>query len=420
MNQGHANPWLVGAIGVVLYLAFKTKETTLPVAVVLLGLGWGESSKFNWRNLFKNLLWVACGVVVGVLVFGTLSWIILGDPLFGLRISEWVEFRNTYAVYSSRVLDTLNALGDGNIDDWYQGYWFRITLLPFLLYLVSGIKSSHQNDVPRKLLYLVPLAYAVFMLISINNRLGYELRFGLPVLPVLSVLAVQFIELKAPEGEGARVKFWATMAGGLVLTMGIRLVLRLFVPGMGWDLGAVILLMYYPLLLTLLFASLLLFHDRVFWHLVNYLVVLSLLISPIASNYRSMFVVRENETSFTEVIKPLVDFESEIEYTPGMRFYATSNTFAKAELRMVKDPVELMALFNVLFDASSTAENFTYAEAPDDIPGDITAKGYDYVLMTDDEWVAMLEDEAGTLKVREMYQPKSSPNGGFVLLMPLE
>jgi hypothetical protein len=321
-------------------------------------------------------------------------------------------------VYSSRVLDTLNALGDGNIDDWYQGYWFQITLLPFLLYLVSGIKGSRDPDVRRKLLYMVPLAYAMFMLISINNRLGYELRFGLPVLPVLSVLAVQFIDLKAP--EGARLKYWAIMAAGLVLAFGVRLALRLIVPPMGWDLGAVILLMYYPLLLTLLFVSLILFNDRVYWHLVNFLVVFSLLIAPIASNYRAMFVVRENEASFTEVIKPLMDFEPDIHFTPDMRFYATSNTFEKAELRMVKDYNELMALFNVLFDASSTAENFTYADAPDDIPGDVTDEVYDYVLMTDDEWVKMLEDEAGMLSVRALYQPKSSPNGGFVLLTPLE
>lgn len=418
MNKGHANPWLVGAIGFLLYLAFKTKETTLPVAVLLLGLGWIGEDGFSWRGLLKNWLWVACGVAGGMVFFGILSWFILGDPFFGLRVSEWVEFRNTYAVYSSRVLDTLNALGDGNIDDWYQGYWFQVTLLPFLLYLISGIKGSRDAYVPRKLLYLVPLAYAVFMLISINNRLGYELRFGLPVLPVLSVLAVQFIDLKAPEGE--RVKYWAIMAAGLAVAFGIRLVLRLVVPPMGWDLGAVILLMYYPLLLTLLFVSLILFHDQAYWDLVNFLVVFSLLLSPIASNYRAMFVVRENEASFAEVIKPLMDFEEEIQFTPGMRFYATSNTFEKAKLRMAKDYNELLALFNVLFDASATAENFTYAENPQDIPGDITAEMYDYVLMTDEEWVAMLADEAGMLRVRELYQPKSSPFGGFVLLTALE
>jgi hypothetical protein len=420
MDKGHANPWLVGALGFVLYLAFKTKETTLPVAVLLIGLGWVESQAFHWRALLKNLLWVVCGLAAGILFFGILSGIILGDPFFGLRISEWCEFRNTYAVYSSRVLDTLNALGDGNIDDWYQGYWFEITLLPFLLYLISGIKGSRDNYVPRKLLYLVPLVYAVFMLISINNRLGYELRFGLPVLPVLSVLAVQFIDLQAPERNSARIKYWGFLALGLILAFGIRLVLRAIVPGMGWDLGAVITLMYYPLLLTLLFASLILFDDQAYAHLVNFLVVFSLLISPIASNYRAMFVVRENETSFNEVIKPLMDFEPEISYHPGMRFYATSRTFDKAELRIVKDEVELMALFNVLFDASSTPENFTYADAPDDIPAEITAVVYDYVLMADDEWVNMLEDEAGTLAVRAMYQPQSSPYGGFVLLMPLE
>lgn len=420
MTKGHANRWLVGALGFTLYLAFKTKETTLPVAVLLLGLGWVENEGFNWRSLLKNLLWVACGAAVGIVFFGLLSWMILGDPFFGLRISEWIEFRNTYAVYSSRVLDTLNAMGDGNIDDWYQGYWFEITLLPFLLYLISGIKGSRDRLMPRKLVYLVPLAYVVFMLISINNRLGYELRFGLPVLPVLSVLAVQFIDLTPSDRKGGRVIYWGVMVLGLMAAFAIRLVLRWFVPTMNWDLGAVILLVYYPLLLTLLFTSLVLFHDQAYWHLVNFLIVFSLLISPIGSNYRAMFVVRANEASFVEVIKPLMDFEADIQFSPEMRFYATSNTFTRAELRIVKDHIELMALFNVLFAASSTAENFTYADDPDDIPADITAEMYDYVLMTDEQWVQMLEDEAGILLVREQYQPKSSPFGGFVLLTPLE
>jgi hypothetical protein len=420
MNNGHANPWLVAALGFVFYLAFKTKETTTPVAVLFLGLGWVGAEGFRWRNLLKNALWVACGFVGGVVFFGILSWIILGDPLYGLRIREWQEFLNTYAVYSSRVLDTLNSLGDGNIDDWYQGYWFEITLLPFLFYLISGIKDSKDAPVTRKMLYMVPLAYVVFMLLSINNRLGYELRFGLPVLPVLSALAPQFIDLNPPKGAGSRLLFWGVMGIGLVVVFGVRLVLRWIAPSMTWDLGAVITLMYYPLLLTALFVSLIMFHDRAYWHLVNFLVVFSLLISPMASNYRAMFVVRENEVRFTEVIKPLMDFEPEINFSPEMRFYATSTTFEQAQLRIIKHRDELMAIFNVLFDASATRENFTYAEAPQDIPGDIVTKGYDYVLMTDDEWVTMLEDETGTLRVREAYRPMSSPNGGFVLLTPLD
>ena len=419
MNKGHANPWLVASLGFVFYLAFKTKETTMPVAVLFLGLGWVAGERFSWRNLLKNALWVASGTLTGVIFFGILSWIILGDPFFGLRISEWREFRDTYAVYSSRVLDTLNALGDGNIDDWYQGYWFEITLLPFLFYLISGIKVSRDGFIPRKVLWLVPLAYVVFMLLSINNRLGYELRFGLPILPILSVLAPQFIDLSAPRGEGARVKYWLVMGVGILLAFGIRLVLRLVVPGMGWDLGAVVTLVYYPLLLTLLFGSLILFHERPYAHLFNFMVVFSLLISPIASNYRAMFVVRENETKFNEVIQPLVAFEDEIQFTPGMRLYATANTFTKAELRIIKSLDELVAIFNVLFDASATRENFTYGETLDDLSNAILAERYDYVLMAEGEWQTLLGMGEATQQVQAVYKALISPAGGFVLLTRL-
>jgi hypothetical protein len=103
-----------------------------------------------------------------------------------------------------------------------------------------------------------------------------------------------------------------------------------------------------------------------------------------------------------------------------MHFYTTSSTFTRAELRMVKDQIELMVLFNVLFNASSTAENFTYAQDPTDIPGDITAQPYDFVLMTDSEWEAITGSDETELAVLDRYQPKMSPDSGFVLLIPLD
>ncbi len=420
MNKGHSNPWLVATLGFVLYLAFKTKETTLPVAVLLIGLGWIGSKDFSWHSLLKNLVWVACGLAAGIIFFGILSWIILGDPLFGLRISEWVEFYNTYAVYSSRVLDTLNIEGASKFEDWYRGYWFEVTFLPFLLYLISGIKNSVDNYFPRKFLYLVPLAIVVFLLISINNRIGYDSRFSLPALPVLSVLAVQFIDLKALTGRGKRNKYWGFLAIGLILAIGIRLLLREIVPARGWDLTAVINLMFYPLLLTLLFTSVILFFDHAYWHLINFIVVVSLLISPITSNYRAMFIARKNEAAFLDVINPLMEFESDITFTSDMRFYATSRTFFNANLNIIKDYNELLSMFNILFEASSSAENFTYADKPNDIRSDITAEVYDYVLMTNNEWMILLEDDAEVLEVMELYKPQTSPNGRFVLLTVLD
>ncbi len=417
LNKGHSNPWLVGALGFVLYLAFKTKETTLPAAVLLIGLGWANGEKFNLRRLAKNALWVLCGGVGGVVFFGILSWIFLGDPFFGLRVSEWREFLGTYAVYSSRVLDTMNALGDGNLDDWYKGYWFEFALLPFLFYLISGVKLHRKVGFARRILWLVPLTYTLFLIVSINNRLGYELRFGLPVLPVLAVLAPQFINVRWPEDKKKQTRLLIYLGVGLVIAVGIRIILRYVIPARGLDLGSVVTLMYYPILITGLFASLFLFKEKLIWQVVNALILFSLLVSPVTSNLRSMFIFRENQAAFNEVILPFVEFEDEISFTSASSFYITYDVFDQPELKIGKNIDELVALFNVYFDASATRRNFTYSEAPTDISGDLLSGFYDYALITMDDWIAMQEPEDKLSRVKEAYKVMFGSGGDFVLLI---
>jgi len=416
LNHGHSNPWLVGALGFVLYLAFKTKETTLPAAVLLIGLGWVNGERFNFNRLMKNALWVLCGVLGGMAFFGILSWIFLGDPFFGLRISEWREFLSTYAVYSSRVLETMNALETGNLDDWYKGYWFEFTLLPFLFYLISGFQLDRKVCYARKLLWLPPLTYTLLLIVLINNRLGYEIRFGLPVLPVLAVLAPQFIDIRWPETKHNRIRLLLYLGIGLALAVGIRLLLRFVIHARGLDLGSVVTLMYYPILITILFASLLLFKEKLIWQVLNILILFSLMVSPVASNLRSMFIFRENQAQFKEVVLPFVAFEEEIDFTRETTFYMTYDVFDQHELKIGKNVDELVALFNVYFDASATRDNFIYKEGPTDITGDLLSGAYDYALVTMDDWIAMQEPEEKLSQVKAAYEVVFGSGGDFVLL----
>ena len=416
LDKEHKNHFLVAALGFVLYLAFKTKETTLPAAVLLFGLAWVGDERLDWRGFAKNLLWVGVGVLSSVVFFAILSGFILGDPLFGLRISEWQEFTGTYAVYSSRVLDTLNALEDGNTDDWYQGYWFAFTLLPFVLYLISGALVGRKTTIPRKMMWVVPLAFVVLMILSINNRLGYELRFGLPILSVLCALAPQFITIDLPDDGAKKVRFLLLLFAGLVAAFGIRLMMQVLIPAQNWDLGSVVNLVYYPLLLTLLFFSIFFFQGNRIWGLANFLIILSLLISPIFSNYRLMFVSRPNQAAFQEVIRPLAEFGEVIEFFPEMQFYATDSAFTKTNLRMVKDEVELFNLFNVYFDASSTRDNFVYVETPRDVYTDLVDGQYDFALMGAEHWDNVVRYSENLDFVLDRYQVHTGASGLFVLL----
>ena len=416
-KNGHANPLLIAAIGILFYLAFKTKETTMPVAIVLIGLGWVGDKKFNWRLLFKNLLWVFAGVLTGIIIFAFLSWAILGDPFFGLRISEWQEFRNTYAVYSSNVFATLNAMEDGVMDDWYKGYWLEYAMLPFLLFLISGFLAGREVSYRRRVLWLVPLAFIVLMIFTINNRLGYESRFGLPVLPVISVLAAQFISLQVPKGKESQLKFWISLAAGLFVVIGIRVLLRLIIPPLNYDLGSVVLLMYYPVLLTFLLFSLIFFTNRPIWHMINFLIAVSLLWAPIASNFRAMFIVKENNQEFTKIVLPFSEFEDEIEYYPEMRFFASYHAFRASRVDMVKNIDELLSLFNVYFDAQSSRENFTFVEDTINISDILQEADYDFILLSALDWLRVQRDPELFAQLLEQYQVNFGDDERLVLMV---
>ncbi len=416
-NHGHTKPLLIAAIGILFYLAFKTKETTMPVAVILIGLGWVGDKRFNWRLLFKNLLWVFAGVLIGIIIFAFLSWAILEDPFFGLRISEWQEFRDTYAVYSSNVFATMNAMEDGVMDDWYKGYWFEYAMLPFLLFLISGFLAGREASYQRRVLWLAPLAFVVLMIFTINNRLGYESRFGLPVIPIVSILAPQFISLNLPKTKKSQLKFWISLAAGLIIVIGIRVLLRLIIPPLNYDLGSVVLLMYYPVFFTFLLFSLFFFTERPVWHLINFFIVVSLLWAPIASNFRAMFIVKENHQEFTKIVLPFSEFESEIEFFPEMRFFASYHAFRASKTDMVKNIDELLSLFNVYFDAQSTRESFVFQEDNQNISEDLLFEDFDYILLSSVDWMRVQRNEDNLEQMLERYQVYFGDGERLVLLV---
>ncbi len=412
VNKGHQKPWMMALFGLLLFLSFKTKETTLPAAVLLIGFGWSEDGKFDLTFLLKNILWVIGGVIAGVILFVMLNGILLGDPLFGLRLSDWRAFFGSYVSHAA------DSVWHAYHHDWYQGYWFEHTLIPFVLFLISGVLINRKAHISRKLVWSVPLAFIAFLILTINIRFGYMTRFGLPILPVLCVLAAQFIDLNWAESSGNRKAILLYGALGMGALLGIRFLMRFVAPLMDWNLQAVVSLYYYPLLLTLLFASLFLLPDKLTRNIANLVIILSILLSPFITNMRLMFITRMNERIFNQAGLPLSEFEEEISFFPEMRFYSIDSVFEGARIRIGKDINELMVLFNVYFDASATRENFTFVHAPHDVYPDIVDEVYDYVLITNVEWQEIESNPQQYDTVTNLYETLFSHTGQWVLLKP--
>ena len=147
--------WLI-ALGFIFFLAFKTKETTLIVSVLLIGLGYSNGKEFRYPTLGKNLIKFFLGILGGTLFFIIINTIVLRDPLFGFNLASIKAFLDTYATVSLAKIDP-------NPQGWYTGGLTTIWLLPFLLYLIAGIKPEGRFIPPIRLLWLLPISLVIFL-----------------------------------------------------------------------------------------------------------------------------------------------------------------------------------------------------------------------------------------------------------------
>ena len=149
----HESKILIALLGFLFFLAFKTKETTLPIGILLLGLFIDNDNGIEWKVYIRRLGYVFIGVFTAIVFFAILSWLFLGDPLFGMRPHEFAKFMATYI---PATLQQEKYSGKGN---WFTSHMFDDLWIPFTLYLISGARSVFLPNVNRgiRLIWLVPL-----------------------------------------------------------------------------------------------------------------------------------------------------------------------------------------------------------------------------------------------------------------------
>ncbi len=145
----------------------------------------------------------------------------LRDAFFGIGPGDlW----RTIGAYESE------ATWHPNPDNWYTSYILPSLALPFLLYLLSGIRPTAKAVPMRvRLVWLIPLLLAVLLTISlIRSNWGVKPTYFLPALPVIAILAAQVLDFDRPRthSEVAGV-CWLSLLGGLALVGFHLLVVRL-------------------------------------------------------------------------------------------------------------------------------------------------------------------------------------------------
>ncbi len=415
-RRDHRSVSLLIALGFVFFLAFKTKESTLPAGLVLFGLGMSSAKPFDWRLLLKRLGYVLMGILLGMIFLIALNAIILHDPLFGFRPADIQAFIRSY------VSNTINARKTPGSDNWYTAYLFTGLLVPFILYLVSAAKAAREDDTypGSRLVWLVPLAVIVFITATVNSQWGFEPRYIYTAIPLICLLAPQFLDMNLARASSniERLRPLIILFGGLVIILLARLAIRFLLPGLVWDLGSFLEIIFIPILLSTILAL------SIYWKspslagsMLITVLIIGIITIPMADNAKIVFIKRPNQVASQKLFYPFSALQDRIHYSPSMRMYVSLDTWNEVDMSgFVKDRTELSSLFNLYFSANSDKTNFTLSIQQVNIPSDLLSASYDYALLSHAEWKTITRTGDLVSQLKQDYQVYLDEKNMVVLL----
>jgi hypothetical protein len=410
-RRGHSSKWLIGLLGLLYYFGFRTKEVVMCTFLLVIGLGFAEDDKFEFKLLLKRLGYLAAGAAAGIAVFLVLNSIFLHDPLFGFRWSDYQAFLADYGGVEPGT----------DLHNWFTAplTGTSLALLIFLLYLISGIKAAADPEArfELRLLWLIPISMVAFLALTIGNQYGMPFRYLLPALAIMCSLGVQLLNFEWPSTLRGRAILLGVFGGGMLLFLAVRLLIKHSLPASGWDEGVYLEAVFFPLVFSLILVVFLLLKRPSNMASAGLSVmIVAILTSHLTSNFRSMFIARPNQKQIELIFYPLSAFASDIEVTPGMQIYIASDTWTSVDQWWTaKNHEEMAYLFNVYFDAGLSRDQVT---SPDngDIGSDILQTRYSYVLMRTYEWARIEQDASILTRVQQDYDMFTEPKDLLVLL----
>jgi len=398
-NVNHQKKLLLILFGCLLFLGFKTKETVLPGAILVLGFCI-QDRQIAWRLGGKRILWILVGILFGLALLILLNSLILHDAFFGLRPVDITSYLGSYFKGTSLAPDP------GTTQNWIDGFFLPFAFLPLLLYVMSGIKVSQKLDFDRQVIWLLPLVFILLLIVSINNKWDYQTRFALPVLPILCVLGAQVI--KIPNSLSRQEKLGLIFCG--IVLIGLSVVL-LRIP------RAVFYLIISPLIfLALLYVISIVKNDR---H--NALLLLSLLILislvPIHENAYEMVREQPNRQTFLKTVLPFTSFADQLRFTPDTQLLFDARINSTIPLKILKTEDEIFTTYNIALNANTNRKNFKLADTLDEITKGIVSGEYTYFLLAVETWFQLEKDPLLTALLASNYAHLASPDNNYILLI---
>ena len=402
--------WAVMALGAVVFFSFKTKETTLFANVILFGLLFDEEGKFSLKNILSLVKPFLSGVLAAVGLFILLDTIILHNPIFAISPQTIAAVFENYAYTGGFRNEPVS---------YFTTFLLADLMVPFLLYLLSGAKQYDEKDSPAlKIVWLFPLVLALFMTLNmLKIPWGLIQRFYFPALPVIAVLAPQFLNFELPKTIKDKISMLALLLAGIALVLFLRQTFMAWTISINWDYGRFIDSIYHPILLCLLLGFIL-FIRKMNWLNVIFptICIFTLLLAPLMYNQKYIFRIPYTTNIFNEEYSSFITYRDQIHYSAGMKMYFSVSIPTEANaLSYNRD--ELSAMFNIYFNGRSGRSNFILGLQSNKIAGEITAEKFDYVLLSNADWKLVSADFVREKEIQQTYNIYPDPAELVILLV---
>ena len=393
-------------LGALAFIAFKTKETTIFVNFLLLGFVLDEHGHWDWKALKDLIKPVLTGLAAGIGLFILLDGLVLGKPFFAINPATFeAVFKNYNFKPGFFFVPT----------SWYREYLLDDILLPFLLFLASGIKLGTETDARRRLLWVYPLLFVVFVTWNmLKVTFGFIERFYFPALPVIAVLAPQFLRITWPDSRKKWLSYGLLLVAAAVLMVILRSATMTYSAALNFDFAHFLDSIYYPILLSILLAVIIRVR-KYHWaaSVIPLFCIAAMLLSPLLYSYKYFFRYSKVQERYNQLLYPFETFKEELMFDTADKILVSADLDRSLGM-LSDDPNDITGMANFFFDRRISRENVTMGYSRPAMQNMLAKKDVDYALLSSADWKALSEQH----EIEAKYQATTDPAGQVVLLIP--
>ncbi|MBG0787234.1 MAG: hypothetical protein H0S79_19245 [Anaerolineaceae bacterium] len=371
--------WIILLLGAIFFWSFKTKEFSVILLLTLPVFGFASEKTFNWKKLFIRWGFFVLGVLAGSAIFILVNAIVIGDPLFGFRFSDWVQFKAT--------LDSFTTIKPDPESYLHTLIW-PVYFLSFTLYLLSFAKLHAKLSIREKAIWLIPLVYLIMMiLLMVRSGWRTDERYLYPVIGLIAALAPQYFEFKLPETKKATILYAVGLLIGGAFIFLVRFLLYRISASLGMTISALVTNYAIDIFFLILIVAMLVIPEKTPLVSLFLIILIGLnLFFSLSMNLKAAL----KQDNFSEVNNRFASFASlqgTLDLCPEATIEISSGLLDVMDIH--PDPYEAAGVINIFLDVRLPIEAFSFLPKVDLVSA-LGQSDSDYIFLTTQEWENML------------------------------